>query len=92
MKCGGLGIPDPRLLAEHAYNTSKEAREVLVGSLPGGTYLNFIAYKGCIHRASADGRKQQELAEKEVLLRQKYLAEVAGGWGSNESPLADNGE
>ena len=27
----GLGIPDPRLSAECAYNTSKAASEVLVG-------------------------------------------------------------
>ena len=27
----GLGIPDPRMLAERAYNTSKAASEVLVG-------------------------------------------------------------
>ena len=30
---GGLGIPDPRLSAESAYNTSKEASRELVDSL-----------------------------------------------------------
>ena len=37
VKRRGLGILKPRLLAEHAYNTSKSASEVLVGSLLGGT-------------------------------------------------------
>ena len=40
VKRGGLGIPDPRILAERSYNTSKEASEVLVVSLLGGTDLN----------------------------------------------------
>ena len=30
VKGGGLGIPNPRLSAERAYNTSKAASEVLV--------------------------------------------------------------
>ena len=50
-KYGGLGIPDPRLLAKRAYNTSKAASEVLVYSLLGGTGLNYIAHKGCVRRA-----------------------------------------
>ena len=31
VKHGRLGIPEPRLLAESAYNTYKEAIEVLIG-------------------------------------------------------------
>ena len=62
VKCGGLGIPYPQLLAERAYNTSKASREVLIGSLLGGTDLNYVAHKGCICRASAVRRKQRELA------------------------------
>ena len=75
MKHGGLGIPDPRLSSELAYNTSKSASEVLVGSLIGGTELNYVSHKGCIRRASADGQKQQELTDKAVLLRRKELAD-----------------
>ena len=44
MKRGGLGIPDPRLSEEHAYNTSKADIGVLVGSFLGGTNLNYIVH------------------------------------------------
>ena len=60
MKLGGLGIHDPQLLVEHAYNTSKSFSEFLVGSLLGGTDLNYVAHKSCVLRASADGRNQLE--------------------------------
>ena len=56
----GLGIPEPRLLSECAHNTSKSASEVLIGSLIGGTSLNYVSHKECIHRASADGKKQRK--------------------------------
>ena len=59
VKRGGLGIPDPRMLEERVYNTSKAASEVLVCSLLGGTDLNYVAHKGCVRRSSADGRKQR---------------------------------
>ena len=42
VKCGGLGIPNPRLSAERAYSTSKAASKVLIGSLLGGTNLNYV--------------------------------------------------
>ena len=67
VKHGGLGIPDPRLSAEHAYNTSKASRKVLVGSLLGVTDLNYGAHNGCVCRARADRQKHRELAEKAVL-------------------------
>ena len=78
MKCGGLGFPEPRLLMERAYNTFKSDSEVLVGSLLGGTDLNYVAYKGCVHKAITDGRKQHNISETEELTRQKELADGAG--------------
>ena len=39
---GGLGIPDPRLSAESSYNTSKANSGELVGSILGGTELNYV--------------------------------------------------
>ena len=78
MKCGGLGIPYPWLLADHAHNTYKAANKVLVGSLLGGTDLNHIEHKVCVCISSADGRKQQELAEKAVLTIWKEQADRAG--------------
>ena len=42
VKHGGLGILDPRLSAESAYNTSKAARRELVDSLIRSSVLNYI--------------------------------------------------
>ena len=78
VKRGGLGIPDPRLSAECVYNNSKSAIEVLVGSLLGGTKLNYVAHKGCLLRASSDGCKQWEIMEKAVLTRRKELVDRTG--------------
>ena len=78
MKCGGLRITDPRLSVEHSYKNFKGSSEVLVGSLLGGTDLNYVAHKGCVHRASAEWQKQWGLAEKVALMRRKDLADGAG--------------
>ena len=67
MKNGGLGIPDPQLLTECAYNTFKSASEFLVGSLLRGTELNYVAYKACIRISSPDRRKQREFSETEAV-------------------------
>ena len=78
MKLGCLGIQDPRISAESAYNTSKEASEFLIGSLLGGTELNYVEHKGCIHRAIADRWNKQELLEKVALTRWKDLEDGVG--------------
>ena len=78
VKLRGLGIPEPCLSAEHAYNTSKAASDVLVGSLLGGTKLNYVAQKGCVRRESVDGLKHQEFSEMLALTRQKELADRSG--------------
>ena len=78
MKLRGLGIPAPRLSAEHAYNTSKAASHVLVGSLLGGTNLTYVAHKGCVRRESVDGLKHQEFSEMLALTRPKELADRSG--------------
>ena len=52
VKHGGLGIPDPRLLAESAYNTSKAASRELVDSLLVGSALNYVGHRACVHKAS----------------------------------------
>ena len=44
MKCGGLGIPDPWLTSDCVHNSSKASIEVLVGSILGGTDLNYIEH------------------------------------------------
>ena len=78
MKHGGLSIPYPRLSIERAYNILKGAIEVLVSSLLGGTDLNYVLHKGCIHRASADRRNQRKISEKAALTRRKNLVDRAG--------------
>ena len=65
----------PQLSEECVYNISKAASEVLVRSLIGGNDLNYVAHKGCVRRASADGRKHQEFLEKAALTRWKDLAD-----------------
>ena len=45
VKHGGLGIPDPWLSAECAYNTSKAASRELVDSLLGVSALNYAGHR-----------------------------------------------
>ena len=44
VKHGRLVIPDPRLSAESAYNTSKATSGELVHSLLGGSALNHVGH------------------------------------------------
>ena len=52
VKHGGLGIPEPRLSAECAYNTSKVASRELVDSLLGGSVLNYVGHRARVRGAS----------------------------------------
>ena len=78
MKHGVFGIPETWLLAKHAYNTSKTASESLVGSLLGGTDLNYVEHKYFIRRLSVYGWKHREYLETEVLTRSKDMANGVG--------------
>ena len=42
---GVLGIPDPRLSAKSAYNTSKAASRELVNYILGGSILNYVGHR-----------------------------------------------
>ena len=44
VKHGGLGIPEPLLSAECAYNTSKASSRELVDSLLGGSVLKYVGH------------------------------------------------
>ena len=48
VKHGGLSMPDPRLSAESAYNTSKVASGELLDSLLGGSALNYVGRRSCV--------------------------------------------
>ena len=47
VKHGGLGIYDPWLSEESAYNTSKAASGKLVDSLLGGSDLDYVGHRSC---------------------------------------------
>ena len=48
VKHGILGIPDPQLSAESAYNTSKADSRELVDSLLGCSALNYVGHRACV--------------------------------------------
>ena len=60
VKHGGLGIPDPRLSADRAYNTSKADRRELVDSLLGGSVLNYVGHRACICKAGQTERRTKK--------------------------------
>ena len=74
VKHGGLGIPDPRLSAESAYNTSKAARGELVDSLIGGSVFNYVGHRECVRGASAGARKERKHVEMADMDRRKDFA------------------
>ena len=57
VKHGGLGIPDPRLSAESAYNTPKAASRGLVDFLLGGSVLIYVGHRACKRKASLAARR-----------------------------------
>ena len=75
-KHGGLGIPDPRLSAESAYNTSKADSRELVDSLLGGSVLDYVGHRACVRKASQKPRRiKMSVNLAEILKRQEH----AGG-------------
>ena len=83
VKHGGLCIPDPRLSAECAYNTSKAASWELVDSLLGCSALNYIGHSSCVCKASLVARRAKMHVKLIELARKK---ELAGGQESNRLP------
>ena len=70
---GSLGILDPRLSAESAYDTSKAASRELVDSLLEGSALNYVGHRACVHKASLAARREKMHAEIVDLARRKEL-------------------
>ena len=60
---GSLGIPDPCLSAESAYNTSKAASRELVDSFLGGSVLNYVGHRACVHKSIQSARLSKWIAE-----------------------------
>ena len=80
VKYGGLGIPDPWMSAESAYNTSKASSGELVDSLLGGSALKYVGHRACIRRSSLAARRERKHVELAELARQK---ELSGGQERN---------
>ena len=71
---GGLGIPDPRLSAECACNTSKAASRELVDSLLGGSVLNYVGHRACVRKASQSARLSKRIFEMSELFKRQEQA------------------
>ena len=82
VKHGGLGIPDPRLSAESAYNTSKAASRELVDSLLGGSVLNYVGHRACVHKAIQTAQLSKRSVELAGIFKRQ---EQAGGQEKNAS-------
>ena len=50
--CGSLDITEPQSSAVSAYSTYKSYCKDLVGSLLGGTDLNYVVHRACVCRTS----------------------------------------
>ena len=74
VKHGGLGIPDPRLAAESAYNTSKSVSRELVDSLLGGSVLNYVGHRACVRKAIQSARLSKHIAELSELVERQDKA------------------
>ena len=60
---GSLGIPEPQMSAESAYNTSNASSEELIDSLLGGTSLNYVVHRACVRKASTGVKKDLKHVE-----------------------------
>ena len=74
IKYGVLGIPDPRLSSESAFNNFKAASGELVGYLFGGSTLNYVGHRACVRKASLSARRVKMHVEIGDLARQKELS------------------
>ena len=72
----GLGIPDPRLSAECAYNTSKAASRELLDSLLGGSAFNYVGHRACVRKASQSAQLSKRIVELSKIFKRQ---EQAGG-------------
>ena len=73
VKNGSLGIPEPWLSAESAYNTSNTASGELVDSLLGGSAINYICHRACVRKASLAARRAKMHVDLGYLAKRKEL-------------------
>ena len=77
---GSLGIPDPRLSADSAYNNFKAASGGLVDTILGGSILNYVRHRSCVRKASLTSRRAKIHVKLGDLERRK---ELTGGQDRN---------
>ena len=82
VKHGGLGIPDPWLPAECAYNTSKAASRELVDFILGGSILYYIGHRACVRKASQTARLSKRIVELAEIFKRQEQA-----WGQEKNRL-----
>ena len=75
IKHDGLGILDPRLSADSAYNTSKASSGGLVDFFLGGYALNYIGHRACVRKASLTARREKMHVKLGEVARRKELAD-----------------
>ena len=75
-KHSGLGIPDPQLSEDSAYNTYKADSGELVDSLLGGSALNYVGHRACVRKASQSSRLSKSIVELSEIFKWQ---EQAGG-------------
>ena len=76
VKHRGLGIPDPRMSADSAYNISKADSRELVYSLLGGSVLNYIGHRACVCKASQSPRLSKGLSSSPSSLNYRSRQET----------------
>ena len=87
VKAGDIGIPQPRLSAECAYNTSKAASREMVDSLLGGSVLNYVGHRACVCKASQTAR----LIKRSVKLAEIYKRQEQAGVQEKTASIGQQG-
>ena len=60
VKIDGLGILNTLLSSERAYNTSKAVTWELVGSILGGSAVNYVGHWACIRQTILAARRERK--------------------------------
>ena len=59
---------------ESAYNTFKVASRELEDSILGGTAINYVGHRACVHRSRLPAMRERKHVEMADMARQKELA------------------
>ena len=76
VKHGGLGKLEPQLSAESAFNTSKAASGELKDSLLGGSVLEYVGNRACVHKKSQMTRRTKMSFDMGEVFRRKEISGI----------------